>query len=35
MMRTIDEIDVAAPPDLVFRFAADVEGWPRILPHYR
>lgn len=34
-MRTIDEIDVAAPPDVVFRFAADVEGWPRILPHYR
>lgn len=34
-MRTIDEIDVAAPPDLVFRFAADVEGWPKILPHYR
>ena len=34
-MRTIDEIDVAAPPDVVFRFASDVEGWPRILPHYR
>jgi hypothetical protein len=34
-MKTIDEIDVAAPPDVVFRFAADVEGWPRILPHYR
>jgi len=34
-MKTIDEIDVAAPPDTVFRFAADVEGWPRILPHYR
>jgi ribosome-associated toxin RatA of RatAB toxin-antitoxin module len=34
-MRTIDEIDAAAPPNLVFRFAADVEGWPRILPHYR
>lgn len=34
-MQTIDEIDVAAPPDLVFRFAADVEGWPKILPHYR
>jgi hypothetical protein len=34
-MRTLDELDVAASPDRVFRFAADVEGWPRILPHYR
>lgn len=34
-MITIDEIDVPAPPDVVFRFASDVEGWPRILPHYR
>jgi ribosome-associated toxin RatA of RatAB toxin-antitoxin module len=35
MMRTVDEIDVAAPPATVFRFAADVERWPDILPHYR
>jgi ribosome-associated toxin RatA of RatAB toxin-antitoxin module len=27
-------IDVAAPPDLVFRLARDVERWPRLLPHY-
>ena len=34
-MRTIDEHDAAAPPDLCFRTAADVERWPSILPHYR
>jgi len=34
-LRILDEIDIAAPPDRVFRIAADVEGWPRILPHYR
>jgi hypothetical protein len=27
-------IDVAAPPELVFRLARDVERWPRLLPHY-
>jgi ribosome-associated toxin RatA of RatAB toxin-antitoxin module len=27
-------IDVAAPPDLLFRLARDVERWPRLLPHY-
>ncbi len=35
MMRTVDEALVAAPPDLVFEAAADVERWPDILPHYR
>ncbi|MBS1241997.1 MAG: Polyketide cyclase/dehydrase [Gemmatimonadetes bacterium] len=35
MMHTVDETDVAAPPATVFRFAADVERWPDILPHYR
>lgn len=34
-MRTLDQVEVSAPPDLVFRIAADVEAWPRILPHYR
>jgi ribosome-associated toxin RatA of RatAB toxin-antitoxin module len=34
-MTTVDERLVAAPPDLCFRVAADVEDWPRILPHYR
>lgn len=34
-MRTLDEQLCAAPPDLAFRVAADVEDWPRILPHYR
>jgi ribosome-associated toxin RatA of RatAB toxin-antitoxin module len=27
-------IDVAAPPDVVFRLANDVERWERLLPHY-
>jgi ribosome-associated toxin RatA of RatAB toxin-antitoxin module len=35
MMRTVDALDVSAPPDLVFEVAADVERWPDILPHYR
>jgi len=35
MMRTVDQAVVAAPPDLVFEIAADVERWPEILPHYR
>jgi ribosome-associated toxin RatA of RatAB toxin-antitoxin module len=30
-----DERLVAAPPELCFRIAADVERWPDILPHYR
>lgn len=34
-MITIDERRIAAPVDEVFRRAADVEGWPAILPHYR
>jgi ribosome-associated toxin RatA of RatAB toxin-antitoxin module len=27
-------VDVAAPAQLVFRLARDVERWPRLLPHY-
>ena len=34
-MITIDERRIAAPVAEVFRRAADVEGWPAILPHYR
>ncbi|HEY8437379.1 MAG TPA: SRPBCC family protein [Candidatus Limnocylindrales bacterium] len=33
-MRSTIGIDVAAPPDLVFALARDVERWPRLLPHY-
>ncbi len=33
-MRSEIAIDVAAPPDLVFRLARDVERWPKLLPHY-
>jgi hypothetical protein len=32
---TIDEQTCRANPDLAFQVAADVEGWPGILPHYR
>lgn len=34
-MLTIDEQTCAAPADVSFRVAADVERWPEILPHYR
>ncbi len=34
-MRTVDTLWIAAPVDLVFRFAREVERWPEILPHYR
>jgi ribosome-associated toxin RatA of RatAB toxin-antitoxin module len=33
-MRSSVSIDVAAPAQLVFRIAHDVERWPRLLPHY-
>ena len=33
-MRSEIGIDVAAPPELVFRLARDVERWPDLLPHY-
>ncbi len=34
-MKTIDEHVAQAPPDICFEVAANVEDWPRILPHYR
>ena len=33
-MRSTIAVDAAAPADLVFRLARDVERWPRLLPHY-
>src|SRR6188472_3399614 len=33
-MRSTIAIDVAAPPELIFRLARDVERWERLLPHY-
>ena len=33
-MRSTIGIDVAAPAELVFRVARDVERWPALLPHY-
>ena len=34
-MRTIYEHEAAAPTDVCFQVAADVERWPDILRHYR
>jgi Polyketide cyclase / dehydrase and lipid transport len=34
-MRVVDTLWIAAPPERVFRHASQVEGWPRILRHYR
>jgi ribosome-associated toxin RatA of RatAB toxin-antitoxin module len=33
-VRSTIAVDAAAPADLVFRLARDVERWPRLLPHY-
>jgi ribosome-associated toxin RatA of RatAB toxin-antitoxin module len=33
-MHSTIAIDVAAPPDLIFRLARDVERWKILLPHY-
>jgi uncharacterized membrane protein len=33
-VRSTIAIDVAAPAELVFRLARDVERWPLLLPHY-
>jgi ribosome-associated toxin RatA of RatAB toxin-antitoxin module len=34
-LRTVDERVVRAAPGRIFALAADVEGWPIHLPHYR
>jgi ribosome-associated toxin RatA of RatAB toxin-antitoxin module len=33
-VRSTIGIDIAAPPDLVYRLARDVVRWERLLPHY-
>ena len=33
-MKSTISIEVAAPVELVFRLARDIEAWPRLLPHY-
>jgi ribosome-associated toxin RatA of RatAB toxin-antitoxin module len=32
--RATQTVAIAAPPELVFRLANDVERWPHVLPHY-
>jgi ribosome-associated toxin RatA of RatAB toxin-antitoxin module len=34
-MRTVDELVVRAAPTTIYEIAANVEQWPRLLPHYR
>jgi ribosome-associated toxin RatA of RatAB toxin-antitoxin module len=34
-MQTGNSIIMQAPIGVIFETAADLEGWPRILPHYR
>ena len=34
-MKTTNSIIMQAPRELIFETAADLELWPRILPHYR
>lgn len=35
VLRTVDEMVVKAPAQLMYDLAADVESWPALLPHYR
>lgn len=35
MHETQNQIVIRGDPDRVFQLAADVEGWPEFLPHYR
>ena len=34
-MQTGNSIIMHAPREVIFETAADLENWPRILPHYR
>ena len=34
-MQTINSILISADPGKVYRLAADVDQWPKLLPHYR
>ena len=35
MMDSRLTVHIHAPPERLFALIADVEGWPRLLPHYR
>ena len=34
-MKTVDQLRMRAPADLVFKAASEVERWPELLSHYR
>jgi hypothetical protein len=34
-MRTVDRLEMHAPPEVVWPLASGVERWPALLPHYR
>jgi ribosome-associated toxin RatA of RatAB toxin-antitoxin module len=34
-MKSVMRVHVVAPYERIFRLAAEIERWPRILPHYR
>ncbi|MEN6371801.1 MAG: SRPBCC family protein [Armatimonadota bacterium] len=34
-MQTVNSITICANPDLVYRTVADIQEWPKMLPHYR
>ena len=34
-MQTVNQIRIHGDPDRIFALAANIQDWPRILPHYR
>lgn len=34
-MRSSNEITIASDPQTIFKLGAEIENWPRLLPHYR
>jgi aromatase len=34
-MKTVNKVTIQGCPDRIFELAANIQDWPRILPHYR